>query len=48
MHTVRSGVVKERTALINRLRGILAEFGFHFPQGLAALRRRLQQVTTSY
>jgi transposase len=38
LHRVRQGFVEERTALINRLRGLLAEFGFLFAQRHGALR----------
>ena len=33
LHRVRHGLVKERTALINQLRGLLAEFGLIMPRG---------------
>ena len=33
VHRVRQGVVRERTAWINRLRGLLAEFGIVIPKG---------------
>ena len=38
LHRVRQGFVEERTALINRLRGLLAEFGFVFAQRRGGLR----------
>jgi transposase len=38
LHRVRQGFVEERTALINRLRGLLAEFGFVFAQRHGGLR----------
>lgn len=41
VHTVRSGFVKQRTALSNQIRGLLAEFGVVLPQGLARLRQGL-------
>jgi transposase len=41
LHRVRSGVVKERTALANRLRGLLAEYGIIVAQGLVKLRQQL-------
>ena len=40
LHRVRQGFVEERTATINRLRGLLAEFGFVLPQKAAEVRRR--------
>ncbi len=36
LHRVRQGFIEERTATINRLRGLLAEFGFVLPQSSAA------------
>ncbi|EIM95310.1 transposase [Paraburkholderia hospita] len=38
VHRMRSGFVEERTALINRLRGELVEFGVFLPQGIDAFR----------
>jgi hypothetical protein len=38
LHRMRTGFVEERTALINRLRGELAEFGVFMPQGIEAFR----------
>ena len=38
LHRVRQGFVEERTALINRLRGLLAEFGLVFAQRHGGLR----------
>lgn len=44
LHRLRSAAVKERTALANRLRALLGEFGVIVPQGLARLRRALPEV----
>lgn len=41
LHRLREGYKEERTALINRLRGLLAEFGLTFAQSPDALRRAL-------
>lgn len=41
LHRVRQGFVEERTATINRTRGLLAEFGHVLPQRAIELRRRL-------
>jgi transposase len=41
LHRVRQGFVEERTATINRIRGLLAEFGHALPQGATELRRQL-------
>jgi transposase len=39
MHRVRYGFVVERTAVINRLRGLMAEFGVVLPLGSVTVRR---------
>lgn len=44
LHRVRQGFVEERTATINRIRGLLAEFGIVLPQRAVELRRRLPAV----
>jgi len=44
LHRVRSGLVKERTAQANRLRGLLSEYGIVMGQGLAQLRKRLPEI----
>jgi transposase len=41
VHRLRQGVVEERTAVINRLRGLLAEFGVVAPLSPEKLRREL-------
>jgi transposase len=41
LHRVRQGFVEERTATMNRIRGLLAEFGIVLPQRAVELRRRL-------
>jgi transposase len=41
VHRLREGYKEERTACINRIRGLLAEFGVVFAQGAEALRRQL-------
>jgi len=41
VHRLRLGVVEERTALINRLRGLLTEFGVVAPLSPEKLRREL-------
>jgi transposase len=41
LHRVRQGLIEERTASINRLRGLLAEFGQVVPQSAPALYRAL-------
>lgn len=44
VHRLREGYKAERTALINRIRGVLAEFGLVFPQSPEALGRVLAEV----
>ncbi len=39
LHRVRQGFVEERTATLNRVRGLLAEFGHVLPQGAVQVRR---------
>ena len=49
LHRVRDGFVKERTACINRLRGLLTEFGIVLPIKVAAIvnRRRIGAISSS-
>lgn len=44
VHRLREGIKQDRTACINRIRGLLAEFGLVFPQGVAALQAVLSEV----
>lgn len=44
LHRVRSGLVKERTALANRIRGLLAEYGIIIPLGISQLRQQLPDI----
>ena len=44
VHRLREGYKEERTGCINRIRGLLAEFGLVFPQSPEALRRVLAEV----
>ena len=39
LHRVRQGFIEERTATINRIRGLLTEFGVVLPQRAEAVRR---------
>ena len=39
VHRVRQGLVEQRTATINRVRGLLSEFGIVLPQKAATVRR---------
>jgi len=40
VHRMRQGFVEQRTATINRLRGLLSEFGIVLPQKAATVRRQ--------
>jgi len=44
VHRLREGVKEERTACINRIRGLLGEFGVVLPQTAAVLRDRLTEI----
>jgi transposase len=44
VHRLREGFKEERTALINRIRGLLVEFGLSFQRSPQALRSRLGEV----
>jgi transposase len=44
IHRLREGFKDERTACINRIRGLLAEFGLVFPQTPVLLRQALADV----
>src|SRR5690349_24853407 len=41
VHRLREGIKEDRTACINRIRGLLAEFGLVLPQSPGVLRRHL-------
>ena len=41
LHRMREGWKEERTALVNRLRGLLMEFGLVYPRSTAVLRKGL-------
>jgi transposase len=41
VHRVRRRLLKERTALANEIRGLLAEYGVVFPQGISHVRNHL-------
>jgi transposase len=44
LHRARQGLVKQRTAQANQIRGLLSEFGLIVPQGLAQLRQRVPEL----
>jgi transposase len=47
LHRLREGIKRDRTACINRIRGLLAEFGLVFPKSPQALRDGLNSVIES-
>jgi transposase len=44
LHRVRQGFVEERTATFNRVRGLIAEFGYVLPNGVEQLRRQVPEL----
>ena len=44
VHRLREGFKEERTACINRIRGLLAEFGIVLPQSPRVLRSHLHDI----
>lgn len=44
LHRIRSGLIKERTALGNQIRGFLGEYGIAIPQSLANLRKQMPVI----
>jgi len=44
LHRVRSLLIRERTGLMNQMRGLLAEYGVVVPVGAAHLRRALAEI----
>jgi transposase len=46
VHRLREGLKEDRTACINRIRGLLAEFGLVFPQSPRELQVVLSDVLT--
>lgn len=44
VHRLREGIRQDRTACINRIRGLLAEYGLLFPQSLRELQAVLGEV----
>lgn len=44
LHRVRQGLVEDRTAAINQVRGLLAEFGLVMPRGRQAAQAALPQI----
>jgi hypothetical protein len=44
LHRVRSALIKERTARINQLRGLLAEFGLIMPKGRYSAQHQIPDI----
>jgi transposase len=44
LHRARAGLVEMRTAAVNRLRGLLSEFGVVLPVGTQKLRRAMPEI----
>ena len=44
LHRIRSNFVKQRTALINQIRGLLAEYGIIIAQGITQVRKKLPEI----
>lgn len=44
LHRLRSAAVRQRTALVNRLRGLLAEYGLVMPKGIGHARRQIPEL----
>jgi transposase len=44
LHAIREGFVRDRTACVNRVRGVLSEFGIVFPTAAATFRKRMPEI----
>jgi len=44
VHRARQGLIKARTAQSNQMRGLLAEYGFAIPRGIAYLAQRVPEI----
>jgi transposase len=44
LHRTRQGLIKERTALINQLRGLLSEFGLIMPKGRYSAQHHIPDI----
>ncbi len=47
LHRVRQQCLKSRTALVNQLRGLLAEYGIVIPKGIHQVRKRVGRILTN-
>lgn len=44
IHRIRSRLIAERTALVNQIRGLLAEYGIIVPKGITKIRKVLPEI----
>ena len=44
IHRIRQGLIKDRTARLNRIRGLLEEFGFATPKGRYPGQKAIQAI----
>ncbi|MCL1144416.1 IS110-like element ISSpi2 family transposase [Shewanella marinintestina] len=44
LHRIRQGQIKDRTAMINRLRGLLSEFGIIMPKGRYPAQKHIVEI----
>ena len=44
IHRIRARIVKQRTALVNQMRGLLAEYGVVIAQGISHVRKGLPEI----
>jgi transposase len=44
LHRIREPLVKDRTALVNQIRGLLAEYGVVIPQGIEQVGQALPRI----
>jgi len=44
LHRMRKLLIEQRTALVNQIRGLLAEYGTVMPQGVAQIRKHLAEI----
>ena len=44
IHRIRSRLIAERTALVNQIRGLLAEYGIIVPKGINKIRKALPEI----
>jgi len=45
IHRIRGRIVKDKTALMNSIRGLLHEYGISIPQGISSLKKKLVELS---